>query len=589
MRTIFLTVFVLAAAGAALADTTADTYAAALAAGDHAAITHTQSFLAPPYCYDLNLWHGVVVETADNGRVAKPRYPFTNQDMTCLPVRQLYDRAGIAAMEAAAADELDLIRRLHDWANGRWGHIQPMPYPSWSANEILDKVETGDAFWCTFKASLFVQACSAAGFTARILGINPKDSAAHTVTEVYSNQFRKWMLVDPWLNVIYMRDGIPLSALEMRDARPGLAGVELWFGEHGKGMERWDVRFGKKDRIASANARIPIQDDPQRGLSNMYDDVRIVMRNDHTQHPQQAENRYVDGFMVPYNARGGEWWGPQLKWTDAISMPQLTCANTGDLDDFEWPLNEVRVDLEMVSPPRATVELDVRFETMTPCFDHYRMSVDGAVIETAADIYRWRLHAGANSLTVASVNALGRSGHPSEFVLTWDPASVKDFEEVAVRTPNPGFETAADAKAFRPAGWQTITSNPLGAGTFELDKKVHHSGAASLKAVPALDPKTGTVYAFIVRSENITVNPASDVVYTIWLRADAPDTPVDIALLEATYKGSGTYVKRVTVGTGWQEYRLPCRLHNELREAYVGFKVYRGTVWADDALLEEVR
>jgi hypothetical protein len=292
---------------------------------------------------------------------------------------------------------------------------------------------------------------------------------------------------------------------------------------------------------------------------------------------------------VPYNARGGEWWGPQLKWTDAVTMPQLTCANTGNRDDFEWPLNEVRVDLALVSPPHGPAELDVRFETMTPCFDHYRLNVDGTVVETAADVYRWKLHEGANSLTVASVNAIGRPGYASEFVLTWDPASTKDLENVTIQTPNPGFETAADGDSTRPDRWRTITSNPLGTGAFELDRAVRHDGAVSLKTTTARDPKTGVSYAFIARSENITVNPARDVVYSIWLKADAPDTPVDIALLEATYKGSGTYVQRVTVGTDWREYRLPCRLHNELREAYIGFKVYRGTVWADDALLEEVR
>ena len=64
---------------------------------------------------------------------------------------------------------------------------------------------------------------------------------------------------------------------------------------------------------------------------------------------------------------------------------------------------------------------------------------------------------------------------------------------------------------------------------------------------------------------------------------------MDIALLDATYKGQGTFVKRVNVGTDWEQFRLPCRLHSEIFDAYVGFKVYRGTVWADDAALETVR
>ncbi len=66
-------------------------------------------------------------------------------------------------------------------------------------------------------------------------------------------------------------------------------------------------------------------------------------------------------------------------------------------------------------------------------------------------------------------------------------------------------------------------------------------------------------------------------------------TPVDIALLESTFKGLGTYVERIMVGREWKKYELKCRLHNELTNTYVGFKVYTGTVWADDASYVEVK
>ncbi|MCD6308833.1 MAG: transglutaminase domain-containing protein, partial [Candidatus Latescibacteria bacterium] len=241
-----------------------------------------QSYLAPPFCYDLNIWNGVKFKKAVNGRVVEPSHPFVYQDMAHLKVRKLYDRAGIAGMERASATELELIGRLSDWANMHWGHMQPLPYPTWDAHEILDKAETGDAFWCTFKAALFVQACSAAGLTARMLGINPKNSAAHTVTEVYVNEYRKWMLVDPWMNCYFERDGVPMSVLELHRAAADLEGITLVFGENGRGTEFWDFKTGKADEIPHKNARIPIAEDPAKGLYNFYYDIRIVMRNDHT-------------------------------------------------------------------------------------------------------------------------------------------------------------------------------------------------------------------------------------------------------------------------------------------------------------------
>ena len=96
-------------------------------------------------------------------------------------------------------------------------------------------------------------------------------------------------------------------------------------------------------------------------------------------------------------------------------------------------------------------------------------------------------------------------------------------------------------------------------------------------------------YAFIVLSDKFAVNPATDVVYSIWLRASKNNTPVDITLHDDSTWGLGIYVKRVTVGKSWKKYELKCRLHNKLARLFAGFKVYTGTVWADDAQYKEVK
>ena len=568
------------------ADPASEAYKKALETGDSNEIYRARSFLAPPYCYDINLWHGVKFIKAVNGRVVQPSFPFTYQDMNHLKVRKLYDRAGIREMEKASASELELIRHISDWANIQWGHMQPLPYASWDAHEILDSIEKGDAFWCTYKAALFVQACNAAGLTARILGINRKDRDAHTVTEVYSNEFRKWMLVDPWMNCYFERDSIPLSAWELHETISNPEGIFLVFGENGRGTEYWDVKSGKAKTIPHDNQRIPIEKDQSKGLYEYYYDIRIVLRNDHTVHPQPKENIYIDSFMVPYNARGGEWWGPQLHWIDDTTPPQITCANTGEINDFEWPLNEVNVDLKKISVPGEEAVLEASFSTLTPNFSHYLLEVNGKHVPVDSDVYIWKLREGMNSLKVASVNVLGRRGFSSEFVIEYDPALIDYSGSVDVKLENPGFEEFDEQN--KPLKWRTITSNPYRYREFQVDRGVKHSGEYALKTTPARDRETSVEYAFIVRTNTFEVNPASDVIYSIWLRASEENTMVDIALLDATYKGQGTYVKRVSVGKSWKIYELKCRLTNEITKAYVGFKVYTGTVWADDVCYEEI-
>lgn len=591
MLNVLMAVLLIFAAVNAGADEVSRAYTKALEEGDAGTVYRAGSYLAPPYCYDLNRWHGVKFIKAVNGRVVEPAYPFIYQDMTHLKVRKLYERAGIGDMIKESRNELELIRRISDWANKQWGHIQPLPYASWDAHEILDRVEAGDAFWCTYKAALFVQGCNAAGLTARILGINPKDKAAHTVTEVYINDFRKWMLVDPWMNCYFERDGVPISALELHYSANNPEGIDLVFGENGRGTEYWDYKTGKAENIPHADARTPILEDKAKGLYNFYYDIRIVLRNDYTVHPQSKENIFVDGFMVPYNARGGEWWGPQLKWVDENTFPQITCDNTGEIDDFEWPLNEVRVDLKKITVPGEPAALEAKFTTFTPCFSRYSLEVDGKTVTIDGDVYIWKLNKDRNTLKAASVNTAGRNGFPSVFEIEYDPSLVDFSRVVEVKIKNPGFEEADPESGKNkpvPAGWRTICSNALKHGEFRQDAKIKHSGKYALKATPARDTETGIEYAFIVRTEIFEVNPAKDVVYSVWLRAAGENTPVDICLLESTYKGQGTYVKRVMAGKSWEKYDLMCRLNNEITKVYVGFKVYTGTVWADDVTYEEV-
>jgi hypothetical protein len=568
------------------ADSMSDTYRQSLERGDTMAAYQAQTYFADPFCYDINPFHGITMTKAVNGRVVQPSFPFVYQDMSHLKVRSLRDRIGIDGMIAESGTEFDLIVLMCDWANGLYGHMRPLPFPSWDAHEVLDRIEQGDSFFCTYKATLFVQACNAAGLTARVLGINRKHGNAHTVTEVYSNEYRKWILVDPYLNCYFERDSIPLSAREVHDSSENPEGIFLVIGPHGYIKESKNYQVGAAESMPGAGKRMPISEHKQW---EMYYDIRIVLRNDHTVHPQETETMDADGFMVPYNPRGIEWWGPQLKWCDASTPPSITCDNTNNINDFEWPLNEVHVELKKISIPGEPLALKVKLSTLTPSFSNYLVLIDGEEVPVSGDTTVWRFRDGVNTLRVSSFNTAGREGFPSEFVIEYDPASIDYTERVTVAIPDPGMESGAD-EGLAPAYWTAITPNALKAGEFTLDRKTKHSGAYSLKASPARDPHTGVEYAFIVMSERFKVNPATDIVCSIWLKAEAENTPAYLFLWDESRKGlgAGQFHQEVVVGTQWQRYEIKCRLHNELTLASVGIKVLDGTVWADDVEYREV-
>ncbi|MFC1606983.1 transglutaminase domain-containing protein [Candidatus Latescibacterota bacterium] len=586
-QTALFFIFMLVTPFTVYADKTSDTFMRSVANEDMNAAHKAQTYFADPFCYDINPFHGITIIKAINGRVVTPAFPFTYQDMTHIKVRKLHDRIGIDEMIRKSDSEFGLIVLMCDWANGLFGHMRPLPFPSWDAHEVLDRIEQGDTFFCTYKAVLFVQACNAAGLTARILGISRKHGNAHTVTEVYSNEYRKWVLVDPWMNCYFERDSIPLSARELHDSIENPEKINMVIGPRGKIQESKNYQVGAIDSMPGAGKRIPISDDKQ---ADMYYDIRVVLRNDHTVHPQETETYSDDGFMIPYNPRGIEWWGPQLKWTDDKTSPSITCDNTNNTDDFEWPLNEVKVDLKKITVPGAPLVLNATFSTLTPCFSHYRLLIDGKEVPLSGDNFTWKLREGTNTLRITAVNTTGRHGFPSEFTIEYDPASIDYSEPVTVEIADTGMEMSKD-NDMQPAHWKAIKPNAMGARIYSLDRKTKHSGSYSIKASPSKDPKTGVEYAFVVMSEQFRVNPASDIVYSIWLKADKKNTPAYLFLWDESRNGlgGGQFHKEITLDTKWKRYEIKCRLHNELTLASVGFKILKGTVWADDVEFSEVK
>ena len=83
---------------------------------------------------------------------------------------------------------------------------------------ILKTGQAGAAYWCEIAAHTMTQAATSLGFIARLVTLS-RDGYdwSHAVTELWSNEFRKWVLFDTDFNVVYEDDGVPLSAAELVD------------------------------------------------------------------------------------------------------------------------------------------------------------------------------------------------------------------------------------------------------------------------------------------------------------------------------------------------------------------------------------
>jgi hypothetical protein len=89
------------------------------------------------------------------------------------------------------------------------------------AEGILDAALAGHGFHCGHYMTVQNAVMNSYGYVTRCLGAGPGvkggPNGHHGINEIWSNQFQKWFLSDAKYNHHFEKNGIPLSALEIRD------------------------------------------------------------------------------------------------------------------------------------------------------------------------------------------------------------------------------------------------------------------------------------------------------------------------------------------------------------------------------------
>lgn len=290
---------------------------------------------------------------------------------------RLRELEGLDRVVQDARSELERFVLLRDWTKRQWTHSKPRPYPPWDALIILDWIRTGKTGgFCAQYAVVFLQACLSMGYQGRYLDINKEGGTGHFVTEVWSNQFAKWVVMDPDYNVHYEKAGIPLSAVELHNA---------WV------QGRW-----KEVMVVEGpnGAKVPDIHTTQFNMIDYYHHFSVDLRNDHLSHPFPFWNR-KDGYL--------SWRDPH---TDG--RPRAHQRFALDPMDLYWPLNSVDMEIGREEDPYT---LRVQFKGLTPDFETYlvRLDSNGKWFPTESG-FAWKLHEGRNRIEVRVRNRMGITG-----------------------------------------------------------------------------------------------------------------------------------------------------------------------------------
>lgn len=345
------------------------------------------------------------IQVIKNGTLT-PGLPIRYEHFDTPRLRELSEQENLGAVVAGASDEFERMLLVKDWVAMQWPHSIPDPYPPWDAIVVLDWIRTGKTGgFCGQYSQVLLQSLAAIGLTGRYVEIGWTDYPyQHFVTEFWSNQYNKWIMMDADFNVHFERSGVPMSALEIHDAyaRSDFSEVAAILG---------NVRTGH-----------PHPSEWPYDTASLYYYLRFHLKADHLSAPDEPPfDRYND--MIE--------WGDEftVSWEDSmVAWPggkeQLTNVRTNDREAALSPLNQVKVTIDNTAGGEAVL----RFENNVLHFQHYQVRELGAIGATGewrnydADIFRWHPTQRLRVLEVRGMNILGVTGPKSVLSARFAPS-----------------------------------------------------------------------------------------------------------------------------------------------------------------------
>jgi hypothetical protein len=327
-----------------------------------------------------------------NEKIVRGSYPFAFQPYEERRLQILRERYELDWVTKPGRTDFEKLTLLRDWIRQQWedgwkratnwgGRLGYIDYcPPWDGLVILELAKRKLALgMCTHYSTAFVHACAALGYPARTVIIK-----AHCVTEVWSNEHKKWVMFDVGGDVDdstkatyhFEKDGVPLSALEAHQA---------WIK-------------GDLDAIRIVPEKAAKRFPSVRDRISLFERFCITLRNDELTSLEPGEPEH--GRMC-YHYDGYLWWKDERSPLPWFSLQSNRAY------DFHWNVNVTEIHLSLGG---SRASLKVQLETVTPNFDKFLVRLDGKEWVEKPSSFLWSLHQGINTLEVKSMNKFGREG-----------------------------------------------------------------------------------------------------------------------------------------------------------------------------------
>ncbi len=277
------------------------------------------------------------------------------------------------------------------------------PYPNEGPGmfKLLDTAASGCVWWCPHFSTTLRNILIACGYQARHVGnvsnYNPEEGAkAHGVTDVFVQEFGKWVQLDAHFNVHYEVDGIPLSPWEIG---------EEYHRNNGKDV---DICVGLDRRMVTSSG--------METIAGKHESSR-AMWNQH----RMSTDPFTDH---------GSWFG---KWGDQFALTLIgerhegqVCHRGGGANShidagyaagrLQDTVREADVYPDIGTSHLVIDESDfpgtvqISVGTYTPNFDTMLVKINDRPWGPTGRTFKWFLHESKNTLQVRTRDKFGNLG-----------------------------------------------------------------------------------------------------------------------------------------------------------------------------------
>ncbi len=317
------------------------------------------------------------------------RFKFDSFDNPKLKV--LRERHRLDEVIAPGRDEFERQVLLMDWTHRQFKRFGRPSTNCHGAISILAAIGDGHTFFCAHYAEVLVSAAASLGWVDRSLALRRHQGAnknggstEHSVTEMWSNQHRKWVMFDPTSNMVLETNGVPLNAWEIRQEWFYRGGTNLVFVI---GKER--KRYRKSD-LPIVLGHFPgfgeLTVDPDE--PDKYGFIGYIPNTD----LMDAGYDYAKMFITKDALCDGTKWHVR-------TLP----ANPA-VDPY-FPIGQAALSLRPESGG-----IHVALKTLTPNFKRYEVRLDRGGWNASEENFVWEVHPGLNRLEARTLNQFGVKG-----------------------------------------------------------------------------------------------------------------------------------------------------------------------------------